>query len=201
MDLACDPGFVVELLDFIVESRIAWEKQRCAFLGIEVQDQSKDWQYVVYRRISSGDEFNDEVDGNLFSPATYADYIFPAEKKLRDFYGSLRYYHSCGNMTPFLPKLKELGPQLMHISQSTDVAAANAIFGPETAFQCCMHPVDEVIAADEDRMRQAIAQRLDALPTRRAEIWADALYQGGHDTLDKALRWLRTARELTGGAG
>ncbi len=196
MDLADDPGFVVDLLDFIVESRIGWEKQRCAFLGHDPKDQSRDWQYVVYRRISSGDQFNDEVDGNLFSPSTYENYIFPAEKKLRDFYGALRYYHSCGNMTPFLPKLKELKPELMHISQSTDVAAADRIFGDGTAFQCCMNPVDEVIGADEATMRAAIRRRLDAIPTRKAEIWADALYQGGRDTLERSLVWLRTARDL-----
>ncbi len=199
MDLADDPEFVVELLDFIVESRIAWEKQRCAFLGVDPRDQSKDWQYVVYRRISSGDEFNDEVDGDLFSPSTYEKYIYPAEKKLRDFYGALRYYHSCGNMTPFLPKLKELKPELMHISQSTDLEAADRIFGDETAFQCCMHPVNEVLGADEATMRGAIGSRLDAMKTRRAEIWADALYQGGRDTLEKSLVWLKTARSVCRG--
>jgi hypothetical protein len=196
MDLADDPSFVVELLDFIVESRISWEMQRCAFLGHDPRDQSRDWQYVVYRRIFPGDEFNDEVDGNLFSPSTYENYIFPAEKKLRDFYGTLRYYHSCGNMTPFLPKLRELKPELMHISQSTDVAAADRIFGEETAFQCCMNPVDEVIGADVATMRAAIQKRLDAIPTRKAEIWADALYQGGRDTLTKSLVWLDAARSL-----
>ncbi|OHE66582.1 MAG: hypothetical protein A2413_14520 [Treponema sp. RIFOXYC1_FULL_61_9] len=195
MDLSDDPQFVKDLLAFIVESRISWETQRCSFLGTDPRDQGKDWQYVVYRKISSGDQFNDEVDGNLFSPATYADFIFPAEKSLRDFYGSLRYYHSCGNMTPLLPTLRGLKPELMHISQATDVAVADSLFDQTTAFQCCMHPVDEVTAADEEKMRSAIRLRLDAMKTRKAEIWADALYQGGGDTLGKALDWLAAARE------
>ena len=196
MDLVDDPQFVVDLLAFIVESRIFWEKQRCQFLGIDPRNQTRDWQYVVYRKISSSDQFNDEVDGNLFSPSMYSEFIFPAEKALRDFYGALRYYHSCGNMTPFLTTLRELKPELMHISQSTDVAYADSVFDDSTIFQCCMHPVDEVLAADEEKMHVAISGRLDAMKTRKAEIWADALYQGGDDTLRKALAWLDVARSI-----
>lgn len=46
------------------------------------------------------------------------------------------------------------------------------------------------------RRRAAISSRLVALKTRKAEIWADALYQGGDDALKKALAWLAVARSL-----
>jgi hypothetical protein len=199
IDLADNPQFVEDLLSFIVESRIAWEKQRCAFLGIDPRDPSIEWQYVVYRKVASSDQFNDEVDGNLISLATYADRLFPAEKKLSDFYGGTRYYHSCGNLTPFLPVLRGLNPRIMHISSSTDAGVAHALFERSTSFQCSMHPISEILGADEARMRAALRSRLEAVPGRRMEIWADALYQGSADTLAKANEWLRIARSLCSG--
>lgn len=195
LDVADDPGFVRELLDFIVESRIAWERQRCAFLGIDVTDKAYEWQYVVYRRVTNSEMFNDEVDGALFSPDTYAGVILPAERKLRDFYGATRYYHSCGNMTPFLPALRALEPELMHISRSTDAAVADAVFPASTRFQCCMHSIDDVLDADEARMASSIASILSAIgKERRVEVWADAIYRGGLDSIDKVQAWLRAAR-------
>ncbi|MBP7494016.1 MAG: hypothetical protein KA771_00840 [Spirochaetales bacterium] len=199
LDLIDDPHFVEDLLDFIVHSRIEWEKQRCAFLGIAVDDPDYEWHYVVYRRVANSELFNDEVDGALFSFETYRDIIFPAEKALHDFYGSTRYYHSCGNMTPFLKKVKELDPELMHISSATDLSIAHAEFPWRTRFQCCMHPVDEILNADERKMADAISRRMNTAPGRRLELWADALYEGGIDTFHKVLKWLETGRNLVDG--
>ncbi|CEP67366.1 Uroporphyrinogen decarboxylase (URO-D) [Moorella glycerini] len=196
LDLIDDPAFVHDLLAFITHSRKEWEKARCRFLGIDIKDTAYEWQYVVYRNVANSELFNDEVDGNLFSLDIYENFIYPYEKDLNDFYGGTRYYHSCGNLTPFLRRLKELKPRLMHISSATDIAEAHNIFNPETKFQCCMHPVNDVLIAPQEIMAEKIKAILEAAPGRKLEIWADALYEGDHDTLEKVLLWLQTARKV-----
>ncbi len=42
------------------------------------------WKYVYadYREVDVSDLYNDEVDGALFSPATYEEFIFPYEERI-----------------------------------------------------------------------------------------------------------------------
>lgn len=196
LDLIDDPVFVHDLMAFITESRKEWEKKRCRFLGIDIKDTAYEWQYVVYRRVANSELFNDEVDGNLFSLDTYERFIYPYEKELNDFYGGTRYYHSCGKMTPFLARIKELKPQLMHISSATDIAAAHNIFSLETKFQCCVHPTNDVLIATSEGIAAKIKTIIQAAPGRKLEIWADALYEGDYDTLARVRLWLETARQV-----
>jgi len=62
-----------------------------------------------------------------------------------------------------------------------------------------MHPVDEILNADERKMADAISRRMNTAPGRRLELWADALYEGGIDTFHKVLKWLETGRNLVDG--
>ena len=53
-DLIENPEFVHRLMRFIVDARIHFEKQRCRFLGIAVDNEDYLWPYVVY---PAGDQF------------------------------------------------------------------------------------------------------------------------------------------------
>ena len=83
-----------------------------------------------YRPSSSSAQYNDEVDGALFSAQTYRDFVLPYERQLAEFYGGVSYYHSCGTMTKLFPDLLTL-PNFyrLHVSQSSDLASAVALGG------------------------------------------------------------------------
>ncbi len=195
MDILDEPEFVKELLDFTVEARISWEKQRSEFLGISSDDPSNMFTncYDDYRRVHVSDQYSDEVDGALLSPRIYEDVLFPAEKKLADFYNGVRYYHSCGNLTPLLPRLTTLsGLQILHISSWTDIQKAYDLTGPDVTLQIALHPEDDVINASEEHIRKKTRTLLEAVKERKTWICADAIYSGN---LDAVKRWLSITKD------
>ena len=38
------------------------------------------------------------------SPQTYSEFFLPYERELSDFYGGIAYWHSCGDVTPHVPR-------------------------------------------------------------------------------------------------
>jgi len=196
-DLMDNPEFVHRLMNFIVESRIKWETDRCKFLGINPQDMNYRWNYCVYRDPTSSDQYNDEVDGNLFSVSTYREFILPYEKRLAAFYGGIDYYHSCGNLTPFLEDLVELpGLRMLHVSAATNLEKAHQLRKPETILQVSIHPINDVLRATETEMEAKIKEILTKSGGKNVEIWADALYEGSYGTLSQAKLWLETSRRV-----
>jgi hypothetical protein len=201
MDVVERPDFVRELLDFIAECRISWEKQRCDFLELDVPGVAEQtaWYsncYVDYRPVHISDYYSDEVDGAMLSPEIYTAVVFPSELKLANFYGRVRYYHSCGNLTPLLPTLLKLpGIEMLHVSSWTDLAEAYRQADPSIVLQKVLHPQDDVLDADEERIRAQIHDILTVVPDRKLLICADAIYEGEPS---KVQTWLRIAREVVG---
>jgi hypothetical protein len=104
---------------------------------------------------------NDDVASPTLSPKMYDEMILPYESRLDDFYGGLFYWHSCGNVTPYLKDIHEHHPRLdlFHCGPWTDPAAAVATFkDTDTAIQFCLNPVEDVQQATEDRMRARLQQ-------------------------------------------
>ncbi|KLU63424.1 methylcobalamin:coenzyme M methyltransferase [Peptococcaceae bacterium CEB3] len=196
-DLMDDPAFVHRLMNFIVTSRIEWERERCKFLGIKPQDLGYRWNYCVYRDPANSDQYNDEVDGSLFSLATYREFILPYEKKLADFYGGVDYYHSCGNLTPFLPYITQLkGLRMLHVSPHTDLGLAYQLRKPETILQISLDPVNDIVQASAVEMEAKARQILVKTKGENVQIWADALYEGAHYTLEQVKTWLEISRDV-----
>ena len=198
MDVADDPSFVRDLLDFIAEARIRWETQRCEFMGTSPRsgDAPGNWFsncYVDYRPVHISDVYSDETDGNSISPSVYEETILPSELKLAEFYGGIRYYHSCGNLTPLLDAMARIpGLSILHVSSWTGLTAANTKCGPSITLQKVMHPQDDVMNQDEAGIRAQIQDILKTVPDRKLLICADAIYEG---SVDKVRSWLRVARE------
>jgi hypothetical protein len=198
MDVADEPGFVSDLLDFIAECRIHWETQRCEFMRTHPRsgEDPGNWFsncYVDYRPVHISDVYSDETDGNSISPSVYEKTILPSELKLAEFYGGVRYYHSCGNLTPLLGALARIpGLSVLHVSSWTGLAAAYAKCAPSITLQKVMHPQDDVMKAGEADIRAHIKDIMKTVPDRRLLICADAIYEG---SIDKVRTWLRIARE------
>lgn len=198
MDVKKRPDFVHSLMQFIVDSRISWEKQRLDFLGMNLQDHHF-WRYVYpdHRAPENSDLYNDEVDGNLFSVNMYREFILPYEKQLADFYGRTYYYHSCGNLTPFLEAMRELPLQVLHVSSWTDLSKASTCFGNEVIMQKSMKPEDDVLFSTVENMEQKIREVLD-VRNQKLQICADAISAYSPEAFDNIKRWVEITRKLIG---
>lgn len=199
LDVVDKPEFVHKMLQFIVDSRIKWENQRFDFLNIGPRDRDYRWKYCVYRNNANSDCFEDEVDGNLFSPQMYREFVLPYEKQLSEYYGGINYYHSCGNLTPFLEDMTTLNiTRELHVSFSTDLGKAVEIFPENVILQKSLHPINDVMNADEQTMRKKLEDIIKTAEGRTLHIWADALYEGSWDTVKKVKQVVRLFREITG---
>lgn len=197
-DVKDDPESLHKMMQFIVDSRISWENQRFNFLNIKPIDKDYHWKYCVYRDISNSDMFEDEVDGNLFSPQMYREFVLPYEKQLSIYYGGISYYHSCGNLTPFLSDMLALNiTNVLHISSWTDLAKAVEVFPENITFQRSLHPINDVINADEKAMRKNLEEIIRAANGRDLHICPDALYEGSWYTIEKVKQIVRIFREIT----
>lgn len=197
MDCADDPDYVHRLMQYIVDSRISWEKQRCEFLGISPQDTDYRWMYCLYRQNWNSDLFEDEVDGALFSPQMYHELVVPYQKKISDFYGGIGYYHSCGNLTGFLEDIAALNIRfIQHISGWTDFRKAAELLPRHITLQVSLNATDDVLLADEVHMRTRLRDLIDGSMGRSVDICPDALYEGGWNTIEKVKAMCRIFKEI-----
>lgn len=177
-------------------SRISWEKQRCEYLGIDPKDHDYRWKYIIYRDNWNSDSFEDEVNGNMFSKDMFEEFVLPYEKQIADFYDGIGYYHSCGNLTPFLDGLKTVkifGWQ--HVSAWTDYVQAVEKTQEGTVVQVSLDPLKEVLTDDENVIRERIRFYLENSGSRRVDLCPDAIYEGGQEILDKMVRYTQIMRE------
>ena len=196
VDMMEDPEYVHKLVKFAADSRISWEKQRCEYLGIDPKDHDYRWKYIIYRDNWNSDSFEDEVNGNMFSKDMFEEFVLPYEKQIAEFYDGIGYYHSCGNLTPFLDGLKTVkifGWQ--HVSAWTDYVQAVEKTQEGTVVQVSLDPLKEVLTDDENVIRERIRFYLDNSGTRRVDLCPDAIYEGGQEVLDKMVRYTQIMRE------
>ena len=173
------PDFVHKLLNFITESRIKWEKEKAKYLGVKAK---------------RGSLANDEVDAQLISSEIYQKYAHPYEMKLANFYPEgIFYFHSCGNITPFLDTISYLpGLRRLHISHSTDFKTAVNKFSGKMAFQKRMHPVTDILICDYDNMEIIIKKILDIGKNTNMELDPGPLQE---IQLERLQKWITIARK------
>ena len=153
MDFYDNPEFVHELMAFVTRSRMQWEDACNAFLGEKVG-------YILA---------NDEVNCPTLSPALYSEFILPYEKQLLSYYGSLDYFHSCGNLTPLIPYIKEMDPAMFQVSPWTSLeAACKAFAGTRTVLDIWVNTSDDVMNASGGHARQVMSRLTAAC--READI-------------------------------
>lgn len=198
MDTIDNPEYAHRLLQFIVDARIGFENQRCKFLGIAPQDKNYQWKYVFYRNCGNSEMFEDEIDGNMFSVDLYKEFIWPYQKQLSDYYDGISYFHSCGNLTPFLEEISKLDIQyMMHVSPWTDYKKAAEVIPDHIILQRSLHPTDDIIYGDEQHIRRLVKSIIEESKGRKVEIWADAIYEGGQATVNKIKMIANVFKEFT----
>jgi uroporphyrinogen-III decarboxylase len=195
IDLLDDPGFVHRLMQFLVDAKIHYEKERAKFLGVEPTNVDDRWKlvYVDYRTVCPSDLYNDEVDGTLFSADIYKEFIFPYEKQIADFYGGIRYYHSCGNLDNLMPQIGRLpGLRIMHISAWTNIDKALQHLPAGTTLQVVVHVQDDVMDAKQEHIRARINEIVDLCRGVPFMVCADTINSG---SIDRVKDWIRITRE------
>lgn len=109
LDMRTDPDFVHQLMRFLTDSRINWEKEKALFLK---------------EGLRKVDLWNDEVAVPTLSPQYYREFILPYEKEISETLG-VGYWHSCGDTTLLAKDISTLKDLTMyHISSWTDLEKA-----------------------------------------------------------------------------
>ena len=144
--------------------------------------------------------YNDEVNVPSMSPNAYRDLILPSEKRCSEAFDGLTYWHSCGNVTPMIPTVREVpNITIFHVGPWTDLSAAIDSFGDGT-LDVCVDSVDDVYQASEDRVRAKVTDILHTCQQRGAKSFSIRpgilqAFQSLDKDLDSVARWVRVAKE------
>ena len=99
------------------------------------------------------------------SPETYAELIFPYEKELVDRIhaaGGLVKLHICGDITHLLPKIKELGVDILDLDWMVDVGYAREVMGRDTVLVGNLDPVADVQYGNPEDIARKMQQLYEA---------------------------------------
>ena len=183
-DALTEPDQFRELLGYIVACNKHWSAEREKFTG-EVQDGCK--------------LYNDEIDCPSINPSFYEEMIFPFERDLAEHFGSVKYWHSCGRTTKFLPTIARLpNLRMFHVGPWTSYAEANRVFaGTDTAIDICLNPTADILDVDRETMRAKLLDIKKTMTDTAAAVRADAFMPYGDvDIVGKLAIWSSVAQEV-----
>ena len=162
IDLIDRPKFVQRLMRFVTDTRKKWVKQRSEFLG---------------EPIPKAVLANDDVNSPTISPKIFEEYIMPYEKEISEYQGGIAYWHSCGDITDFINHINKTDhTDLQHISHCSDLKII-AKACPETPLEICLNPIDDILLATKERMKQKIEKTIEIC--EEANVKAYSISTGG----------------------
>jgi hypothetical protein len=183
-DMILQPDFVRRLVGFLNQSAIHYHKERAKFLGIP---------------LSKPEFANDEVGVPNISPRLYRGVLLPLEKEYAAAFGGLVYWHSCNDVTPLIPLIREIPDiAIFHCGPRTDVVKAAEVFGDFT-LDICVDSLD-VYRASEDDMRAKVTDIVKTCREHGAHSFSirPGILQAFGDLdedLNSIVRWARVAKE------
>ncbi|MDO9579192.1 MAG: uroporphyrinogen decarboxylase family protein [Bacteroidales bacterium] len=175
-----------QLLARLLEIRVQFRKDRANFLGIGLERGIYD---------------NDHVSTPMISPGLYRDLIWPVENELAVREGGIAYWHSCGNTTAMLDRIKKLpGLGLLHISAWTDRCKAAEILDRNLPLQVCVHSLKEVLCATDSQIKASLADIIKNLGHHRIKIDADCFqtFMEMSEQVRRIRHWTDLAQKMTG---
>lgn len=186
-DFMDDPEFVHRMMRFLNDAHIKFFEDRAKFLG---------------EPIPAGHLYNDEVDCNVIGPKIYEQFILPYEIEMSEFHKGIRYWHSCGNVTPILQMLRTMpNLDMLNISSWTDHHKAAEIC-PDIALEICVKPTDDVYLADRQRVEASIGEIADSC--KKSAVKAYYLRSGSLQTFADDInsdfaqikQWITVSKEV-----
>ncbi len=179
-----EPEFVREILRYVTDAKKDWDAEREKFLGTKLE---------------SCNLYNDEIDCPSISPDIYRDLVFPFEQELAETYGSVKYWHSCGNTTLFQEQIAKLhGLRLYHCGPWSGFESAVRTMPKGVGIDLCVNPQKDVVEADEATMRAQLKRIRREGGDASYAVRADAfMVSGSYDPaiIEKIKLWARIARE------
>jgi uroporphyrinogen-III decarboxylase len=163
-------------------------------------------QFAVWRAEFTGDPilpcdlFNDDI--SLMSPATYREFFFQYERELRDYFGGIAYWHSCGDITQHVREIAKLDRIALFdfgVTMESKEEGMKGLSGPQTLELRVFakpHIQDADEAAQKDYVRgiiQACRKRTIGKYVIRTSGMSTLL--GGERDLEKLVRWVELVRE------
>lgn len=123
-DIGSEPAFAKKLLDFIIERNLVMLEN---FLSLPEID-----------GVLLGSDWGSQLD-TLMSVGTWDELIRPGEQKMYDLvksYGKDVWIHSCGNINRLIPRLIEMGVQVLNPVQpeAMDIAELKQKYGQKLTF-------------------------------------------------------------------
>lgn len=177
------PGFVHDLLRFLVEQRCRWWNEYYRHFGIKPQPVgiADDWINVPF-----------------ITPSMFCDFILPRYKEIEEFHGGLLNVHSCGNQAPIQKYLLELTSlPCIEVSPWTDLNITLQNIPPDKHLGISLHPNDVLFSTEME-----MAEKFDRIRTlcegRSFSVATSGLTPIEKDITkfeDKIRTWTRLARE------
>lgn len=185
-DMLVDREFAHNQLEFVTECRKEWLKDRVEFLGEELEP---------------GDLYNDEVNGELFAPRLYEQFILPTEIELSEFQGGIAYWHSCGDTTDFCPLIDRIPDlDMFHVSPWADIEEVVRLMGGDHPLEVCLDPLRDVQRPEAGHQRKHLERIRSACQGTAYTVRADGLHV--IDNLERELKaiddWLECALQVRG---
>ena len=201
-DTIRNPALVHKLMRFAVNARVQWEEERIRFAG-DIGASAFSTPLLPSRSPrSEGTLGSDEVSCAFISPRAYDEFIFPYEKELASRYDRV-YYHSCGQLTPILHKIREL-PNLYKIeicrTGKTDLETAKRELPRDIILQLAMEPLGDVLLASRSKVEKVLQDLQAKSDGSPIEIWLEGINYFsplGVNGIEKKIRsWLTVANKV-----
>ena len=186
-NMLVEPEFAHKLMRYATDSIKHWSLERSKYLN---------------EPIVPGNLFNDEIETPTMSPQMYEEFVLPYEIELSEFYGGIKYWHSCGNTTDVFELIAKIpNLDIFHVSPWADEGKAAKIFSKnDTALEKCLDPEADCYMADEAKMEERIKRVVDNCEGARFSIRADVFQPRGDlsENLGKIKMWNQVALKVLG---
>jgi len=141
LDFYEDPKFVRDLFEFATEMELQFAKAQ-VYAGVQL--------------MGVGD-----AAASLVGPAVYEEFVWPFEKKLVDglhAMGALVRLHICGDTSPLLRGMGQLGCEIVDLDYMVSMADAREIMGPNQILLGNIEPVRVLCNGTPEGVTQAVAE-------------------------------------------
>lgn len=141
LDFYDDPGFVLDLFEFVVQMELQFAKEQIA-AGADL--------------IGVGD-----AAASLVGPQIYSEFVWPYEKKLIEglrALGARARLHICGNTRFALEGMGRLGCEIVDLDFLADMSEARARMGREQVLLGNVNPVTVVRGGTPEKVYEELAQ-------------------------------------------
>lgn len=157
-DLLLNRSFIEALMDAVIEIQLEIFRRALALVGDKVD------------LVAIGDDIGFQ-NGPMVSPALYDAVIAPRQKRLfrtlRDAAPAALFYHTCGSVVPMIPRLIDMGVQILNPVQVSaagmDTAVLKREFGRHLCFWGAVDTQRVLPRGTPAEVREEVRRRIDDL--------------------------------------